>query len=186
MTTRSTSLHFPEGTKRIGTARVREDARPAMTTAQRLIFEATGNRPHADSGFDEIADGFDPFAPTPLSTAEPEKPPKYRNAKCEHDGIQFDSRKEMSRWIELSRDLATGLIRDLERQVVFVLIECQRREDGSLERASKYVADFVYTEAATGRRVVEDVKSSITRRNPTYVLKRKLMLERHGITIKEV
>ncbi len=68
----------------------------------------------------------------------------------------------------------------------YVLIERRQRDDGTWEKATKYVADFVYTDVATGKTVVEDVKSPATRKNPTYVLKRKLMLDRHGITIKEL
>ena len=37
-----------------------------------------------------------------------------------------------------------------------------------------------------GKIIVEDVKSPRTRKNPEYIIKRKLMLERYGITIKEV
>lgn len=33
----------PAGTTTVGTARVRDDSRPVMTTAQRRIYELTGN-----------------------------------------------------------------------------------------------------------------------------------------------
>ncbi|MBR8219781.1 DUF1064 domain-containing protein [Burkholderia vietnamiensis] len=174
------------GTKTVGTARVRDDSRPTMTTAQRRIYEATGNRPQVDSGFDEIADGLDPFAPTPLSMAKPKRPPKYRNTKCEHNGIKFDSEKERSRWFHLIQLQAAGAIRDLQLQVSFVLTDRKQRDDGTWERASKYVADFVYVDVASERQVVEDVKSVATRKNRTYIQKRKQMLEKYDITIKEV
>jgi hypothetical protein len=76
MTKRTTwPMVVPPGTKTVGTASVREDARPAMTTAQRRIFEATGNRPQADSGFDEIADGVGSRpAHTPAYRVEGESP----------------------------------------------------------------------------------------------------------------
>ena len=48
-----------------------------------------------------------------------------------------------------------------------------------------YTADFRYTDKE-GKVVVEDVKSPRTRKNPEYIIKRKLMLERYGITIREV
>lgn len=175
----------PEGTTKVGTAIVREYERSAMTTAQRRIFEATGNRPAVDSGFDEMADGFDPFAQPPLSLGKPKKAPKYRNTKCEHQGIKFDSQRERSRWFHLVQEQAAGRIRDLRLQVKFNLVPKQKRADGSVERAVDYVADFTYRDAA-GVLVVEDVKSEITRKNPTYGIKRKLMLERHGVTIQEV
>ncbi len=44
------------------------------------------------------------------------------------------------------------------------------------------LADFVYVDA-NGRQVVEDVKGAVT---PEFRLKRKLMLWRHGIEVKEV
>ncbi|OMQ89697.1 hypothetical protein AQ714_22030 [Burkholderia pseudomallei] len=39
---------------------------------------------------------------------------------------------------------------------------------------------------SVGELVVEDVKSAVTRKNKDYVIKRKLMLREHGITIQEV
>ncbi|TDG25675.1 DUF1064 domain-containing protein [Paraburkholderia silviterrae] len=118
--------------------------------------------------------------------AKPRKAPKYRNSKCEHNGIKFDSEKERSRWFHLIQLQAAGRIRDLQLQVPFVLTERKRRDDGTWERASKYVADFVYIDVATGKQVVEDVKSIATRKNRTYVQKRKQMLAVHDITIKEI
>ncbi|KVE32254.1 DUF1064 domain-containing protein [Burkholderia sp. TSV86] len=176
----------PAGTKTVGTAHVRDEARPAMTAAQRRIFEATGNRPQVDSGFDEIADGFDPDAPIPLSMQKPTKPAKYRNTKCEQGGIKFDSQKECSRWVQLTQLQVCGHIRDLQLQVPYVLTERKQRDDGKWERASKYVADFVYIDAMTGKQVVEDVKSAATRKDRTYIQKRKQMLDKYDISIREV
>ncbi|SMG00350.1 DUF1064 domain-containing protein [Burkholderia singularis] len=157
-----------------------------MTAAQRRIYEVTGNRPQIDSGFDEIADGFDPGAPIPLSMQKPTKPAKYRNTKCEHDGIKFDSEKERSRWFHLIQLQAAGMIADLQLQVPYVLTDRKQRDDGTWERASKYVADFVYVDAETGKQVVEDVKSTATRKNRAYIQKRKQMLDKYDISIKEV
>lgn len=57
--------------------------------------------------------------------------------------------------------------------------------DGKLkERACTYIADFVYEQ--DGKQVVEDVKSRITASVASFVIKRKLMLYRHNISIKEV
>ena len=69
---------------------------------------------------------------------------------------------------------------EVRRQQWFTVIEAQ---DG--ERKASYVADFVVT-YADGRVEVVDTKSEITRKLPTYVLKRKLMLHVHGIRIREV
>lgn len=50
-----------------------------------------------------------------------------------------------------------------------------------VERAVKYKADFVYKE--NGETVVEDTKGVKTK---DYIIKRKLMLWVHGISIREV
>ena len=101
---------------------------------------------------------------------------KYRNRKTVYDGITFDSQREASRYAELKLLERAGEISDLKLQVPFELIPKQ-----SGERAVKYIADFVYLEG--GKSVVEDVKGKKTR---DYIIKRKLLLWRHGITIKEV
>ncbi|CAJ3167824.1 gp72 [Burkholderia pseudomallei] len=165
----------------VGTARVRDDWAIGRSFAERELARRTGNQPNSE--FDEIASGdLDRPLFTPVMTA---KRSKYRNTKCEHDGIRFDSKRERSRWFELIKQQDVGLISGLRRQVEFELIARQRRSDGSIERAVKYVADFTYRNSA-GELVVEDVKSAITRKNKDYVIKRKLMLREHGITIQEV
>ena len=52
------------------------------------------------------------------------------------------------------------------------------------EQNAVYTADFVYRDKH-GNKVVEDVKSEITRKEADYVLRRKLMLHVHGIRILE-
>ena len=107
---------------------------------------------------------------------------KYRNRKVETPEGTFDSVKEFSRWQELKLLQRAGQIRELRRQVPFVLIPAQKDEHGKvIEREAKYVADFAYLER--GERVVEDTKGMKTR---DYILKRKLMLRTYGIRIREV
>lgn len=55
---------------------------------------------------------------------------------------------------------------------------------GKTIREIAYVADFVYME--NGKQVVEDVKSDITRANPVYKIKKKMLMYVHGIEITEV
>ena len=119
---------------------------------------------------------------------------KYNTTKVEVDGILFDSKKEAKRYqalVELERN---GEIRNLRRQVKFVLIPEQRlpgwagpkggvHKGELLERECSYIADFVY-ELPDGGTVVEDCKSPVTR-TPEYVIKRKLLLWLKGIRIKE-
>lgn len=102
-------------------------------------------------------------------------PNKYHNRKTSVDGIRFDSKKEANRYIELKLLERAGVIKDLRRQVPYVIINKSR-----YGRAIKYVADFVYLE--NGQLVVEDVKGV---RTPVYKLKKRLMAERFGIEVKE-
>ena len=95
----------------------------------------------------------------------------------------YDSKKEYGRANQLKLLQRAGLISDLREQVSYELIPAHRFEDGSLERACRYIADFVYTDNSTGLTVVEDAKGVRTKE---YVIKRKLMLYMHGIRIKEV
>ena len=106
---------------------------------------------------------------------------KYHSKKIKTmDGV-FDSAKEVRRYAELKVLQRAGQIKDLRRQVRYELIPAQRREDGKvIEQACAYIADFVYIE--NGNTVVEDTKGY---RTPEYIIKRKLMLYRHGIRIKE-
>lgn len=111
---------------------------------------------------------------------------KYGNKKTEVDGIVFDSKHEALRWIELKYMERAGLIRDLKRQVRFCLVPTIEGEGKKIrQRAVYYVADFEYWEKNYDcwKRVVEDAKGV---RTDVYKLKKKLMLWRHGIEIKEV
>lgn len=104
--------------------------------------------------------------------AKRKKENKYKNTKVIYNGIKFDSKKECNRYIELSRLASTDCISDLRLQVPFVLQETFKDNTGRTERSIKYLADFVYSKA--GQVYVEDVKSPITRKEPTYIIKRKL------------
>lgn len=109
------------------------------------------------------------------------KKTKYGAHKTVVDGIKFDSRKEAERYYQLKFLEKQGTIKDLQRQVKFVLIPTQRDKDGKLlERERSYIADFVYT--MHGERIVEDTKGF---RTAEYKLKKALMLYIHGILIHE-
>lgn len=106
---------------------------------------------------------------------QPHKVSKYRNKKTGG----YDSKKEAVRAGELKFMVQAGKITDLIEQPKFELIPKQQGE-----RAVNYIGDFQYINGM-GERVVEDVKSEFTRKNPTYIIKRKLMLYVHGIKIVE-
>ena len=117
----------------------------------------------------------------------PKKTNKYGAEKTTLDGVEYDSKKEANRYAQLKILERIGEIKNLRRQVKYVLIPKQKKSDGTIERECYYKADFVYDK--DGKTVVEDVKGY---RNPStaaygiYTIKRKLMLERYGIEIKEV
>lgn len=92
---------------------------------------------------------------------------KYGNKKTVVGDRTFDSLKEANRFKELCILQQGGYIKDLECQKRFEVVP---KTEG--ERAVFYVADFVYLE--NGQLICEDVKSPITRQNPTYIIKRKL------------
>lgn len=116
---------------------------------------------------------------------------KYHNVKAERiteDGkrIKFDSQKEARRYDELMLLVRAGQITDLRLQPEFTLQEAYTTPEGVRVRAIKYVADFSYKGTDMQKSmVVEDVKSEATKTR-VYTIKRKLMLERYGITIVEI
>lgn len=97
---------------------------------------------------------------------------KYKNKKVTFNGMEFDSKKELHRYIELKNMLKNGDVEKLERQVEFVLLDSFKDNNGKTERSVKYIADFTYT--INGIVYVEDVKSKITKKDSTYIIKRKL------------
>ena len=110
---------------------------------------------------------------------------KYRNKVVNNVFGRFDSIKEFKRYLLLREEEKIGRIKNLQRQVKFELIPKQTDSNGKLiERACYYIADFVYEKQ--GKQVVEDVKSRITVSVASFVIKRKLMLYKHNISIKEV
>lgn len=124
---------------------------------------------------------------------------KYLNKKTEVNGIEFSSKKEARRYQELLVLLNAGEISDLRLQVPYELIPAQKEPPtiGSkggvhpgktIERSVVYVADFVYKDK-NGQEIVEDVKGYCKADAGAYrifAIKRKLMLWRFGITIREV
>lgn len=125
-----------------------------------------------------------------------EKGRKYGNTKVEYNGIKFDSKREMQRYLVLKDAESKGLIYCLTLQPKFELIpavretyikhlktkdkECER----TLQLAITYTADFSYY---FGKEyVVEDCKISKSLQPKEYVLKKKMMLALKGIKIKEI
>lgn len=114
---------------------------------------------------------------------------KYHNTPTERiadDGktIKFPSKNEARRFDELMLLYKAGKIFELKLQPQFTLQESYVTPEGVRVRAIKYIADFSYN---TGNGyVVEDVKGGKATQTRVYKLKKKLMLDRFGITITEV
>lgn len=123
---------------------------------------------------------------------------KFGNKRVTVDGIRFDSKKEAKFYLFLREAEKKGEISDLRLQVPYELIPAIYEDQvihlktkdkvvtKCVQKAVHYVADFVYTETATGLQAVVDVKSKITRRHPVYTLKKKMMRAFKGINIIEV
>lgn len=106
---------------------------------------------------------------------------KYHNKKVTMDGIPFDSILEAHRYSVLRTRLDAGEISDLRLQPHFTLAEGFRDLNGTYIRPVQYIADFSYMD--NGARIVEDTKSA---RTEGYILKRKLLRDRFGISVREV
>lgn len=112
----------------------------------------------------------------PVQLLNKKKRLKYKNIRSTVDGIMFDSRKELKRWVLLKELEKQGHIANLKRQVAMNIVV-------NKVKVCKWVADFVYKE--NNNIVYEDVKSKFTRKLPIYRIKKKLMLACFGVTIKE-
>lgn len=123
---------------------------------------------------------------------------KYRNKKVSFQGEEFDSKREMQRYLVLKDAESKGVIQNLQKQVNFELIP-KIEEDVvvHLKRKDKiqrktiqlpiiYRADFVYEK--DGVMIVEDVKASASMRalDRVFLLKEKLFRWKYGFSIKRV
>lgn len=72
-------------------------------------------------------------------------------------------------------------------QVKFVLAKGVKLAGETRKKPDlRYVADFVYVDAATGETIVEDVKSNATRKLAAYRNKKHLMKVIYKLDINEV
>lgn len=111
---------------------------------------------------------------------------KYRNKKTTIDNIEFSSKKEGMRYLQLKCMQERGEIKDLKLQVVFEL-QPSFKLDNKTIRAITYVADYTYMENINGaiptwKQVVEDCKGY---RTDIYRMKKKLFEYKYQTTIRE-
>lgn len=137
---------------------------------------------------------------------------KFGNKKMETPDGVFDSKGEWMRWLFLKEAEKNGQISDLRRQVKYILIPTQYRDEivhlktkdkvvqRVAEREITYTADFVYKKPKSStpfhqdlfgeksnieiyETVVEDFKGFP---NDRWPLKKAMMLYFHKIAIREV
>ena len=123
---------------------------------------------------------------------------KYWNKKVEIDSIVFDSKKEGDYYLYLKQLQENGQIANLRLQVSYEIIPAVQGEKivhlktktktvpYCIQRATHYVADFVYVETATGKEHVVDVKGKTAPLTEGFKLKQKLMRYVNGITVEIV
>lgn len=100
---------------------------------------------------------------------------KYHSRKVIIDGHIFDSQKEGNRYVELKLLEKAKLIKDLQLQVPFVILDGYKK-NGKIVRAITYVADFVYFDNFLNKTIVEDTKGF---RTEVYRIKKKMFEARY-------
>ena len=95
---------------------------------------------------------------------------KYHAQKTWMKGRVYDSKKEANRAFELEMLEKYGKIKNLQKQVPFVLQEGYVNKQGKKIRPITYIADFTYEE--DGKIIVEDTKGVETE---VFKIKRKML-----------
>ena len=108
---------------------------------------------------------------------KPKKPSKWRNVICYIDGIQFDSKAEGTRYLELRWLDAAGEIEDLRVHPKF-----QFDANGDFV----YEADFCYFDRKRKRFVCEDVKNRVNALAPKFRKNCRLMEKHYGISVSVI
>ncbi|MGM9970069.1 MAG: DUF1064 domain-containing protein [Anaeroplasma sp.] len=124
---------------------------------------------------------------------------KYGNKRVIYNGIKFASQKEYERYRFLEMLEKQGEIQDLQLQVKFELIPAIKKNETiklktktkkttkTIQQAITYICDFAYYH--NGIYIVEDVKSSATKRNAidkVFLIKEKLFRWKYGYNITKV
>jgi hypothetical protein len=106
---------------------------------------------------------------------------KYSSRKTVVDNINFSSKREANRYVELKLLQKAGLISNLSLQPEFML-QPGFEKNGKRYRPIRYIADFRYFDER-GNDIVEDTKGVRTK---VYRLKKKLFEYRYrNLTIRE-
>lgn len=113
---------------------------------------------------------------------------KYGSSKVEWQGMMFDSKYELQRYLYLLDLQKQGKISGLRRQTQFLLIpKATKLVPKQLKTKVKYVErcvelqslyhnDFTYLE--DGKYISEEFKSAMTSKLADYILRRKMMVQK--------
>ena len=110
---------------------------------------------------------------------------KVSHEKVIANGIEFDSKAEHDRYLELKVMERAGHISDLQCHPRYEIIPKQTVPGHRAFLPAHYTADFAYKDKH-GVTHVEDVKSTYTREEQDYILRRKLMWQVNHIYVEEV
>lgn len=105
---------------------------------------------------------------------------KYQAKKVVVGKECYDSRAEYKRALQLELLQKAGVISNLQHHEKIVLIPKSK-----YGREIYYEADFSYTDNKTKEKIIEDVKSKPTV-TKIYRLKKRMIQEQYGITIREI
>ena len=109
---------------------------------------------------------------------------KYHNKPCQVGAEKYRSQRERNRHQELLLLERAGHIAGLKREVPFLLAPSVKLiGERRFRPALKYVADYVYSEAHTGKVIIEDAKGVQT---TVYRMKKHLMKTVLGLDVVEV
>ena len=95
----------------------------------------------------------------------------------DENGVVWDSTTEYKYGLILKEMQEKGVNKKLQRQVPYLLIPSYKDGQGNSVRKTEYVADFVYTDVATGNTVIADSKGSEFNIDPVFKLKFKMLKE---------
>lgn len=110
---------------------------------------------------------------------------KFFSKKVTIEGITFDSKKEGEYYLKLKQDLKNGLIRDLELQKEYVLLD-KFKIGNKTRRKITYKADFSFISTQDDKLHVVDVKSPYTAKDKVYRIKKKLFEHKYGMELEEI
>ena len=111
---------------------------------------------------------------------------KYHNTKVIYNGIKFDSKKERDRYITLKQLEKAGIIKELELQPKFLLLDTIHYKSKTYPK-TYYKSDFKYFDVNNGKYIIEDIKSPITAKDKVYRLKIKMLLTKYpDIEFREI